>query len=168
MAMMNPNRPVKRLGEILVQQRLITPAQLEEALLQQRTTREFLGTVLVRMGAVTPDTLLVALSQQFGVPYESVTEEQVDWAVSRQFPASAFSEGKCFPIRADASSVTVAIANPLDAWAMSEIEKAAGFRTVKPVLVSERDLQRLLEAYRARAFRHLTQRLDEHGRNETH
>ena len=144
---MQPSQPAKRLGELLVQRHLITQAQLEQTLLQQRTSKEFLGAIVVRMGLIKPEALLATLSEQFGIPHESLRSERVDWSIAKRFPKSALSEGRCFPIRMDAESVTVAIANPLDAWALSAIEQAAGFRKVKAVLVLEKELQDVLARY---------------------
>ncbi|MBI4343455.1 MAG: hypothetical protein HY601_01395, partial [Candidatus Omnitrophica bacterium] len=96
----------------------------------------------------------------FGMPREPLALDRVDWSVIKQFPASAFSGGKCFPIRADAESVTVAIANPLEAWALSAVEQSTQYRKVKPVLISDRELATLLQAYRQRSVQSITDRLD--------
>ena len=146
-------KPTVRLGELLVQRKLIAPAQLDAALADQRLSKEFLGAILVRRGLIKPDDLLRVLSEQFDLPCERLQVEQTDWRVAKQFPASAFADGTCFPIRADGQSVTVAIANPLNAWALSTMEKAAGFRKVVPVLVTEQDLRDVLEAYRRQSLR---------------
>ena len=164
---MNTGRPTKQLGERLVQRGLLTPQQLEEALAQQRTTKEFLGAILVRRRLIQPQTLLAMLSEQFGIPHESLTPEQVDWRVVQQFPVSAIPEGKGFPIRADAESVTVAIANPLDAWTLSTIERAAGFRAVKAVLVLEQELEHVWRVHRQRMLDAIQARFN-HGSNQTH
>lgn len=163
---MTPERPTKRLGEMLVERGLITPLQLEQALAEQRSTKEFLGAILVRLKLIRPDVLLKALSEQSGIPYESLTAARVNWEVVKQFPTSVFSSGKCFPIRADAESVTVAIADPLDAWALSTVEKSAGFRTVKPILVLEQELQQVLREYRQRSLKAIEARFD-HGDDKT-
>ena len=164
---MDSGRTAKRLGELLMERGVLTPAQLELSLADQRATKEFLGAILVRRQLVKPDMLLAVLSEQSGIPSERLVPEGVDWALVKQFPASALSEGKCLPIRADAESVTVAIANPLDVGALSAIENAAGFRTVKPVLVLEEDLYRVQQAYRHRSLRKITSQLDSHGSDQT-
>ncbi len=166
--MVMPAQPTRRLGELLVQRRLITQGQLEQALVQQRASGEFLGAILVRMGLIKPEALLGALSEQFGIPHELVQPEQVDWTVVKQFPSSVLAGGKCFPIRADSGSVTVAIANPLDAWALSAIEQVSGFRKVKPVLVLEEALRKILQAYQQEALRSITAHLKDHGGDKTH
>ena len=161
---MNPSQPTKRLGELLIAQHLITESQLDHALAHQRSTREFLGAILLKMGFITPDALLVTLSEQFGLPRESVSPDRVDWKVVKQFPASALADGKCFPIRANAESVTVAIANPLDAWALSAIEQAAGVRKVKAVLILDTELQRILQEYRRQSYQAIEEQFKDHDR----
>lgn len=164
---MSANQPAKRLGELLVARRLITPAQLQEALRQQEATKEFLGAVLVRTGLIKAEALLTTLSEQFGIPHESLSPERVDWTVVGQFAASALADGRCFPIRADEQSVTVAIVNPLDAWALSAVEQAARFRTVKPVLVLERELHQVMQAYRQKLARSITAQLKGHDGDQS-
>ena len=163
---MATGQPTKQLGALLVQRGLLTSRQLAGALVEQRTTKEFLGAILIRRRLIEPTTLLEALSEQFGIPHESLTPEQVDWRVVQQFPVSAISEGKCFPVRADAQSVTVAIANPLDVWTLSTIERAAGFRAVNTVLVLEQELKLVLQVHRQRMLDAIEARC-QHGSDQT-
>ena len=156
---MNPAQPARRLGELLRERGMITQGQLEHALAQQRSTGEFLGTLLLKLGVVTEQQLLEALSEQFGIPCEHLELEQVDWSLAKQFAPSALEGGKCFPIRATEHSITVAIINPLDALALSAMEKAAGMRAVKPVLVPERDLLAVQKEHTRQTLQLLQQRL---------
>ena len=150
----------KRIGELLMELGLITPRQLEHALERQRSTGKFLGVVLLEMGVLTEQGLLQAISRQFGIPHEPLDPARVDWAVAKQFPSSVLSEGKGFPIRADERSVTVAITNPLDVWTLSAMERAAGARPVRPVLVLERELRMVVQEYQRRMLRTLQAHLD--------
>ena len=156
-------RSAKRLGELLMERGLLTASQLEQALAHQRLTKAFLGAVLLELHLVPPKQLLAALSEQFGIPCESLRPEQVDWAVVDQFPSSALSDEHCFPIRADAASLTVAIANPLNAWALSAVEQTARFQQVKLVLVLPSDLALVRQAYQRRIVQRMTQQPESHG-----
>ncbi len=158
-------RSRQRIGDMLVERGLITRGQLDEALVQQRTSRGFLGAILVQRGAIRPEVLLRTLSEQFGLPSERLKVEQMDWRVAAQFPGSVLSEGKCFPIRSDSESVTVAITNPLDAWSLSGMEQAAGFRKVIPILVLEHELQQVVQAYRQHLLRSIELRLKNDDNN---
>ena len=156
---MKAEQATKRLGERLLERRLVTARQLDHALMEQRKTKEFLGTVLVRLGVVQPQALLEVLSEQYKLPHGSLRPEAVDWALVKQFPASAFSEGRCLPIHADDETVTVAIANPLDAWALHAIERVAGLRRVQAILVLEQELRDAMLVYHQRVLRALTSEL---------
>ena len=155
------------LGELLVERGLLTEEDLAEALVQQRAGGEFLGKVLVRRGLVQPGILLEVFAEQFGLPHESLRLDRVDWRVAKQFPASVLAGNRCFPIRADAQTVTVAISNPLDVGAISAIEKVTGLRDVQPVLVLERELEAVCRAYQKQTLRSLGDRLTHHGNSQT-
>lgn len=145
---------------MLIERRLITARQLEAALNRQRTTGQFLGVILVETGAVTERALVETVARQFGMPYEPLDPSQVDWTIAPKFPSSVLNTGRGFPIRADADGVTIAIANPLDVWTLSELERAAGHRPVHPVLVLERELQAVVQAYRRRLLEALQAKLN--------
>jgi len=157
---MNANPSGKRIGELLIERGLLTQAQLEEALTHQQSSREFLGALLVRLGMVKEDALVQALSARYGIPFESLDPERIDWAVAGRFPESLLTEGKGFPVRGDAHTVVVAVLNPLDALTLSAFQQAAGSRTVKPVLVIERDLQAVLRTHKQRRLQAIAARLD--------
>ena len=57
------------LGQLLIERGLLTPADLERALLEQKRSGEFLGTVLMRLGIVAKEQLLPVLAEQMGIPY---------------------------------------------------------------------------------------------------
>jgi len=140
--------PAKRIGELLLERGLVTRVQLDEALAEQRTSREFLGQILVKRGLITADQLVPVFADQFGMAYEHVDPAEVDWALTRKFPSSLLAKGTCMPVRADEFTVTVAISNPLDAWSLSDIERAAGIRKIRPVLVLDRELRAVVTVYR--------------------
>ena len=155
-----PGKAAKRIGELLVELGLVTPRQLDQALERQRSTGQFLGVILLQMGAITEQGLLSAISRQFGIPHEPLDDARVDWAVAKQFPISVLSSGNGFPIRADANTVTVAISNPLDVWTLSALERSAGRRTVRPVLVLERELRAVIHTYQRQALLALEAKLN--------
>ena len=160
---MDTHRSGKRIGEMLLERRLITPRQLELALEHQRLSKRFLGAILIDLGLITPKALLETLSEQFHIPHEPLSEGQIDWALVRRFPASLLMQGKCFPVRGDDYSVTVALANPLEVDVLSQIEKLVGMREVKPVLVLERELREVVRAYQQRTLQALSSQLGRHG-----
>ncbi len=131
----------KRIGERLVEQGLIKPWQLDLALQIQRTTKAFLGEILVQKGWLAEEALLGALAEQFGMAYMHIKPEDVDWAVAGQFSPASVGGHACVALRVDAKTVTAAIANPLDAWAISGLEQRAGSRNIRLVLAPIREIR---------------------------
>ena len=145
--MADDRQAVKRIGELLIAKGLITASQLEAALKEQHPTGDLLGAILLRNGWVTEEAFLKALGERFEIPYGRLEDEEVDWSVARKFPTS-IAEHLCFPIRMNNETVTVAIANPLDAWVFTELENWIGHRKLDLLLVSERALREALRRSR--------------------
>lgn len=136
------------LGEILIENGLITKEQLEKALLIQKRTKEFLGAVLIREGYIRETDLLRALSRQFNIPLVDIENIRVDWELAAKFSKTLIVEHRCIPVSSADDVITVAINNPLDAWAVSEIEKNVPGRRIKTILVKSADMDRMLDYYR--------------------
>jgi hypothetical protein len=65
--------PSRLLGELLVERGLIVPADLEDALAEQRQTGRRLGEVLVSRGTLTGAQLTRALAEQYGIDLSTET-----------------------------------------------------------------------------------------------
>lgn len=144
----------KPLGELLVSKRLITQAQLAAALAEQRSTKEFLGTLLIRKGWLAKDALLQSLAEQLGIAYMHLDPQGVDWSVAAKFSPAVVQEHRCLPIAMDRQSVTVAVVNPLEVWGIGQIEQKAGGRRVRVVLVSEEEFTGAMPTYRQKVRAH--------------
>ena len=151
----------KRLGEILIGKGLITEKQLEEPLSEQRLTKEFLGAILVKRKLITEEQLLKTLSEQMGIPFVHLEKEKIDWNVSSQFSNSLLIEHKCFPIRKDDLYLTVASANPMDMWPMSELEKRVMPLKVKLVLATQEEILKLLRRHHDKVLGNIQKMLEE-------
>ncbi len=139
---------IKPLGELLVSKGFITPLQLKDALEEQRLTKEFLGTLLMRKGWLRRQDFLQTFAEQMGLPLVSLNSITIDWAVAKKFSPTAIVEHRSLPIAMDRASVTVAIVNPLDVWGVEAIEKEAAGRKVRLVLISEEDFASALAHYK--------------------
>jgi len=138
----------KRIGEILIKKGVITEAQLHDALKEQKTSSGFLGAILVSKGWVSKNDVLEALAEQFGIPLVDLKKEHIDMELARRFSSSLIVDHKCFPVRQDEETITVAIVNPLNAVAISKIEEEAKPRKVNLVLVTEEDIDEAIKNYR--------------------
>src|SRR3989338_1194274 len=136
------------LGELLVQKGVLTQKQLKEALEEQKRTSEFLGAILIRRGLIREEKLIEVLSEQFDIPFIELSKQYIDWEVALLFPSSLVVDHQFLPIRMDSRGLTVAVTNPLDAYATSEMEKAARFDKVSLALVTSADMQGAMETYK--------------------
>lgn len=62
----------KLLGEILIEEKIITEQQLKEAIQIQNKYKEKLGEILVKFGYCKPEQILYALGKQLGIEVESI------------------------------------------------------------------------------------------------
>jgi twitching motility protein PilT len=134
MTMPVPNKKKQRLGELLVEQGLITSHQLKEALKRQSQVGGQIGSVLVEMGVITTDTLLNFLSQQLGIPSVNLFKIDISPDVLKLMPIDKIKSMKVLPVSIDENSVTLAMVNPRDMLSISDIEFSLG-RKVHPVVV---------------------------------
>lgn len=140
-------RSQKKLGEILMAKGLITSEQLKTALDEQRETNEFLGKIFLKNNQLKEKDLLEVLSEQFNIPYVNLKYKYIDWQLAKQFSLALILDYKCFPVAKDGWSVTIAITNPLDVWAIKKTEEEARGLKLKLVLVSEGDMKEVIGRY---------------------
>lgn len=138
----------RKIGEILMERKLITAQQLQAALQEQVKTKEFLGALLLRKGAIKSEDLLAVLSEVYGIPCLSMKDVYIDWSLVKRFSASLVLEHKCVPVKKDGGSITVAIINPSDIWALGKAEEETRGLKLKLVLVSELDMEEILRRYK--------------------
>ncbi len=125
-----------RLGEILVKENLITQDQLKQALEYQKQHSGRLGTCLVKMGLVTDDEVTAVLSRQYGVPSINLKFYEVDPAVTKLIPQETAVRYQIVPLSRVGSTLTIAMTDPTNVFAMDDIKFMTGF-TVEPVVASE-------------------------------
>ncbi|NOZ24536.1 MAG: PilT/PilU family type 4a pilus ATPase [Nitrospirae bacterium] len=124
----------QRLGELLVEHGLINTNQLKEALKRQVQVGGQIGSILVEMGFISIDDLLDFLSRQLGVPSANLFKLDVPPNILRFLPLEKIKTMKVVPLAVDDNSVTLAMVNPSDMVALSEIEFSLG-KKVQPVVV---------------------------------
>jgi type IV pilus assembly protein PilB len=76
-----------RIGELLLKEKRITPAQLQEALAYQKANGGKLGFNLVKLGFVKDEEITALLSKQYGVPSINLTQFEIDPGIIKLIPA---------------------------------------------------------------------------------
>ncbi len=139
-----------RLGKLLVEEKLVTPTQLEEALETQVVYGGRLGTNLVELGFVKELDLARVLGRQHNVPFAS-GEMVPDPSAVAVADAAFYDDKDVMPMRVDATRLTVAIMHPTQIEALDALGFKTGKRVVQ-VVIPEFRMTQLLRKY-ARAFR---------------
>jgi len=142
------DRGQKRLGEMLIDKGLITAEQLTSALEEQKKTKEFLGTILLKRKQIAERALLEVLSEQFNIPFVNLDYKYIDWELLKKFSPSLIQEHRCIPLRKDDFSITIATTNPLDPWALKKAEEESRGLKLKLVLVSEGAMEDAIKRYK--------------------
>ncbi len=125
-----------RLGEILVKESLISKEQLQKALEHQKSNGGRLGAALVKLGLVTDDEVTAVLSRQYGVPSINLRYYEVDPQVTKLIPQETAVRYQIVPLSRVGSTLTIAMTDPTNVFAMDDIKFMTGFN-VEPVVASE-------------------------------
>ncbi len=135
-----------KIGELLTKANLISPQQLEKALGEQKQGGGRLGEHLVRLGFVTEEDILDCLSQQYGVPSINLRHFDIDDSIIRLIPADVARKYQFIPVSKTGATLTVAMADPSNVFAMDDITFITGYR-VEPVVASEEALRGAIDSY---------------------
>jgi len=125
-----------RLGDILVKDSVISAEQLQQAIEFQKEHGGRLGTCLVKMGLVSDDDITAVLSRQYGVPSINLKFYEVDPAVIKLIPQETATRYQVVPLSRVGSTLTIAMTDPTNVFAMDDIKFMTGFN-VEPVVASE-------------------------------
>jgi len=146
----------RRLGEVLLQERLVTKEQIEEALADQAVTGELLGEILVRKGYVAEGNVAETIATQYSFPYLEPDQYYISGDVSLLLPMDIIEKYTVVPLDRLGDILTVVVAGPLDEEVIKEIEQSTGCRVhifVSTVSAVRKTVETLKEGQRRAAVR---------------
>ncbi|RDW21563.1 GspE/PulE family protein [Oceanobacillus chungangensis] len=135
----------KRLGDLLVESGLITEDQLSETL-ANKGADEKLGDALLREGYITEQQLIEVLEFQLGIPHINVAQYPVEQETIQLVPKELAKRHLLLPIRVDGNKLFVAMADPMDYFAMEELRMATGYQ-IMPGIATKDALYRMVTKY---------------------
>jgi len=142
---------VRRLGDLLVAEGLITAEQLRQALGQQKGKADKLGSILVRLGSITEEQLIGFLSRQYGIPSITIANLDVDAETLRLVPAHIAKKYEVLPVKRIGSTLTLAMSDPTNVFALDDIAFMTNLQ-ILPVVAPQAAIRRALDrAYEASA-----------------
>jgi type IV pilus assembly protein PilB len=135
-----------RIGELLLKEKRITPAQLQEALSYQKTNGGKLGFNLVKLGFVKDEEITALLSKQYGVPSINLTQFEIDASIIKLIPSETAHKYQIVPLSRAGATLTIAMTDPTNVFAMDDIKFMTGYN-VEPVVASETAVVEAIQKY---------------------
>ncbi|MBO1003375.1 GspE/PulE family protein [Pseudogracilibacillus auburnensis] len=135
----------KRLGDLLVESGLISETQLSTAL-AEKLPDEKLGDTLLREGYITEQQLIEVLEFQLGIPHINIFQYPIEQEIVQLVPQEIAKRYQVMPIRSEENQLFVAMADPMDYFAIEELRMATGYQIV-PAIATKDALQRTITKY---------------------
>ncbi|KKO65021.1 Type II secretion system protein E [Janthinobacterium sp. KBS0711] len=133
-------RPEKvRLGEILVQQKLLTEEQLGQALTEQKRSGRKLGRVFVEHGFVTEEQISGALARQLDIPYINLKFFNINPELVRLLPETQARRFRALVLEDRREGLLVGMSDPTDLFAYDEISRLVK-RQIELAVVNETEV----------------------------
>jgi type IV pilus assembly protein PilB len=125
---------------------LISQDQLKQALTHQKQNGGRLGAALVKLGFISDDEITGVLSRQYGVPAINLSYYEVDPTVVKLVPQETANRYQVVPLSRVGSTLTIAMADPTNVFAMDDIKFMTGLK-VEPVVASENAIADAIEKF---------------------
>ncbi len=135
-----------RLGEMLLERRLISAEDLERALELQKERGDKIGKTLVDLGFVAMRDVLAALSEQLSIPLITIEGPPAASAETETLSPRFLRQFRCLPVGREDHTVTLAMADPLDFETLAAVRNSTGLR-VLPVLAPEQEILDAIDKY---------------------
>ena len=138
-----------RLGELLINEGILTQDQLNKALEEQKRLKSItqykkLGELLVDLGFVDEKTILQVLSEQLEIDFIDLYAQKIDYDLLTSFPVSMLEENLVLPFRMDKNLIYIATADPLNYDIIDTIKRLVN-KDAKIYLAFSRDILAVIE-----------------------
>lgn len=130
----------KRLGDLLVEENIVTEQQIEQALLAQKKTGRKLGGTLIQLGFLSEKQMLTFLSQQLDVPLVDLNRADIDAAAVQLLPEVHARRLRALVLSQQGDTIRVAMSDPADLSAQEALFSQLQRYQIEMVIASERQL----------------------------
>ena len=143
-----PEACVWRIGEILIQKKLITWEQLEDALSEQKQTRELTGEILIRKHYISEPLFYKTLADQYTMRFVDLKRTKINPKAIELIPRSVSEKFNIIPIEISQGALMIGISNPVKTWPEAELKKMSGLNEIRTVLCLPQDIREAIaESY---------------------
>jgi type IV pilus assembly protein PilB len=141
---------MRNLGEILVDQGIITPEQLADALTEQESSGRSLGRILVDRRMLTEKELVGALATQIGYRFVDLDDYEVDPRAATMIADSVLRRSVILPVGFEDGRLVVAISDPTNIVALDDVRTITKM-DIRPVVATREDILAAIGKYSAMA-----------------
>ena len=134
----------ERLTEILINNKLITQEQLNQALEVQKEKGGKLSDIIVDLKFIKESDLISTLSQGLGLPLIDLKRFKIDYEVVKTIPFDIARHYQLIPISKMGDTITLAMADPLNIFAIDHVEALTGYK-INPIISSSLDILQTIE-----------------------
>src|SRR5260221_11010229 len=127
----------KEIGELLVDNGLITQEELALVQQERQKTGEPISLILSRLGLATENHLKNALELQYGVNYVSLTKSEADPEVMYVLPEAVMRQYQVVPITRQGNRLTLAMVNPNNLIPLHEVKNPLKGIQINPAVCTE-------------------------------
>lgn len=133
-----------RLTEILINNKLITKEQLEQALKVQAVKGGKLSDIIVDLKFVKANELITSLSEGLGLPLIDLKRFKIDFDIVKMIPVDIARHYQIIPVSKMGDTITLAMADPLNIFAIDHVQALTGFK-INPIISSAQDVNQTIE-----------------------
>jgi len=136
----------KRLGDLLLDNNMITKEQLLKALETQNQTGMKFGEVLVSLGYVTEQDIIELLEFQLGIPHVKLEKINIDKDAALLVSENLARRYGLIPIRKEKGMLTVAMSDPLNVYAIDDVKIYTGME-VQPLIATVKEVNKAIDKF---------------------
>jgi type IV pilus assembly protein PilB len=136
----------QRLGDVLLEQDLVTEVQLQECVNEQRSTGLSLTHLLVKKGYLDEENLVVTLSEQLAIPHMRVGNYKIPPEALEEVSENMARQYIMLPVSVTGDVLTLAMADPLNIMALDDLKMLTSYE-IEPVVAAESELRTAIDKH---------------------
>ncbi|MFH0738922.1 MAG: ATPase, T2SS/T4P/T4SS family [Candidatus Omnitrophota bacterium] len=135
----------ERLTELLIHNKFITQEQLAKALEVQAKKGGRLSDIIIGLNFIKESDLISTLSEGLGFPLIDLRRFKIDYEVVKLIPSDIARHYQIIPISKIGDTITLAMADPLNIFAIDHVESLTGYK-INPIISSSQDIMQTIDA----------------------
>lgn len=143
----------KRLGEILIDENIITQDQLELALKEQKESGLRLGEYLTEKLFVSEEQIISSLIKQLNISYIDLSKQDISQSILKHIPEKMIKTYKIIPFDIINGQLLIAMQDPLNYFAIDEIKRVVKLN-IKTLITSKKAINEAIEKYFGKSEAH--------------